>query len=29
MYAYLTTLKDREEHGGVFNYRSCETDVLG
>jgi CubicO group peptidase (beta-lactamase class C family) len=29
MYAYLTTLKDREEHGGAFNYRSCETDVLG
>jgi CubicO group peptidase (beta-lactamase class C family) len=29
MYAYLTTLKEHEEHGGVFNYRSCETDVLG
>jgi CubicO group peptidase (beta-lactamase class C family) len=29
MYAYLTTLKERDEHGGVFNYRSCETDVLG
>jgi CubicO group peptidase (beta-lactamase class C family) len=29
MYAYLTTLKDRDDHGGVFNYRSCETEVLG
>jgi CubicO group peptidase (beta-lactamase class C family) len=29
MYAYLTTLERSGEHGGVFNYRSCETDVLG
>jgi CubicO group peptidase (beta-lactamase class C family) len=29
MYAYLTTLKGSVDHGGVFNYRSCETDVLG
>jgi CubicO group peptidase (beta-lactamase class C family) len=29
LYAYLTTLKDRDERGGVFNYQSCETDVLG
>ncbi|HEY3260638.1 MAG TPA: serine hydrolase [Pseudonocardiaceae bacterium] len=29
MYAYLTTLRQAGEHGGVFNYRSCETDVLG
>src|ERR1017187_10086966 len=29
MYAYLTTLGRAGEHGGVFDYRSCETDVLG
>jgi CubicO group peptidase (beta-lactamase class C family) len=29
LYAYLTTLGRAGEHGGVFDYRSCETDVLG
>jgi CubicO group peptidase (beta-lactamase class C family) len=29
MYAYLTTLAAARPHGGVFDYRSCETDVLG
>lgn len=29
MYSYLTTLTQEVEHGGVFRYRSCETDVLG
>ena len=29
MYAYLTTLGRAGDHGGVFDYRSCETDVLG
>ena len=29
MYAFLTTLQAAREHGGVFEYRSCETDVLG
>jgi CubicO group peptidase (beta-lactamase class C family) len=29
MYAYLTTLGGAGKHGGVFDYRSCETDVLG
>jgi CubicO group peptidase (beta-lactamase class C family) len=29
MYAYLTNLERSGQHGGVFNYRSCETDVLG
>ena len=29
MYAYLTALGTAREHGGVFDYRSCETDVLG
>jgi hypothetical protein len=29
MYAYLTTLEGAGRHGGVFDYRSCETDVLG
>ncbi len=29
MYAYLTTLGGAGNHGGVFDYRSCETDVLG
>ena len=29
MYAYLRTLEAKSEHGGPFEYRSCETDVLG
>ena len=29
MYGYLATLGRAGEHGGVFDYRSCETDVLG
>lgn len=29
MYAYLRTLGGAGKHGGVFDYRSCETDVLG
>lgn len=29
MYAYLTLLRATAHHGGPFNYRSCETDVLG
>jgi CubicO group peptidase (beta-lactamase class C family) len=29
IYAYLTTLVAAREHGGIFEYRSCETDVLG
>ena len=29
MYEYLTTLRKSAEHGGVFDYRSCETDALG
>jgi hypothetical protein len=29
MYAYLMTLGEAGPHGGVFDYRSCETDVLG
>lgn len=29
MYEFLTTLEAKSEHGGVFEYRSCETDVLG
>jgi len=29
MYDYLLTLGKSGEHGGVFAYRSCETDVLG
>jgi CubicO group peptidase (beta-lactamase class C family) len=29
MYGYLTTLRAARPHGGVFEYRSCETDVLG
>ena len=30
MYAYLDGARDGAgEHGGVFDYRSCETDVLG
>lgn len=28
-YAYLATLPAVRGHGGVFEYRSCETDVLG
>jgi CubicO group peptidase (beta-lactamase class C family) len=26
---FLTTLKQKAEHGGPFEYKSCETDVLG
>ncbi|MDN5858001.1 MAG: beta-lactamase family protein [Pseudonocardia sp.] len=29
IYAYLQTLEAAREHGGAFEYRSCETDVLG
>lgn len=29
MYDYLVTLRQASPHGGPFNYRSCETDVLG
>ncbi|RAG61311.1 hydrolase, partial [Burkholderia multivorans] len=29
MYAYLRTLEQKAPHGGPFEYRSCETDVLG
>jgi CubicO group peptidase (beta-lactamase class C family) len=29
MYTYLTTLGGSGDHGGAFDYRSCETDVLG
>ena len=29
MYAYLRTLEQKSPHGGPFEYRSCETDVLG
>jgi CubicO group peptidase (beta-lactamase class C family) len=29
LYAYLTTLEALRDHGGVFDYRSGETDVLG
>jgi CubicO group peptidase (beta-lactamase class C family) len=29
MYEFLTTFEAKSEHGGVFEYRSCETDVLG
>jgi len=29
MYAYITTLGGAGEHGGRFEYRSCDTDVLG
>ncbi len=29
MYDYLATLGSVREHGGRFEYRSCETDVLG
>lgn len=29
MYEYLCTLQAKTEHGGAFEYRSCETDALG
>jgi CubicO group peptidase (beta-lactamase class C family) len=29
MYDFLVTLKQKAPHGGPFQYRSCETDVLG
>ncbi|MGD9619353.1 MAG: serine hydrolase domain-containing protein [Mycolicibacterium sp.] len=29
MYDYLVTLQQKSVHGGPFEYRSCETDVLG
>ncbi len=29
MYEYLATLKADRAHGGAFEYRSCETDILG
>ncbi len=29
MYEYLATLKASREHGAAFEYRSCETDILG
>jgi len=29
MYDYLVTLRQKSPHGGPFQYRSCETDVLG
>lgn len=29
MYPFLMTLRAVREHGGRFEYRSCETDVLG
>jgi len=29
MYAYLQALEQDRGHGGTFDYRSCETDVLG
>ncbi|MDN6123209.1 MAG: beta-lactamase family protein [Brevibacterium sp.] len=29
MYEFLTTLEAKSEHGGVYEYRSCESDVLG
>jgi CubicO group peptidase (beta-lactamase class C family) len=29
MYDFLTTLVQKSPHGGPFEYRSCETDVLG
>ncbi|RWA23549.1 hypothetical protein MBRU_01610 [Mycolicibacterium brumae DSM 44177] len=29
MYDFLLTLKQKSLHGGPFEYRSCETDVLG
>ncbi|KUI32206.1 hydrolase [Mycobacterium sp. IS-1742] len=29
MYGFLLTLRRKGPHGGPFDYRSCETDVLG
>nr|WP_237740801.1 serine hydrolase [Arthrobacter crystallopoietes] len=29
MYDFLLTLERKSAHGGAFEYRSCETDVLG
>ncbi len=29
MYQFLKTLQRKTAHGGVFEYRSCETDMLG
>ena len=29
LYEYLPRLRAQRPHGGVFEYRSCETDVLG
>ncbi|GAB5895111.1 serine hydrolase [Mycolicibacterium mageritense] len=29
MYDFLLTLRQKSPHGGSFEYRSCETDVLG
>lgn len=29
MYDYLVTLRQAAPHGGPFEYRSCETDILG
>jgi len=29
MYEFLLTLRQKGPHGGPFEYRSCETDVLG
>ena len=29
LYDYLLTLRQKSVHGGPFEYRSCETDVLG
>ncbi|GAA1499273.1 serine hydrolase [Paeniglutamicibacter kerguelensis] len=29
MYPYLSTLRRKTAHGGVFEYRSCESDMLG
>ena len=29
MYDFLVTLQKKSPHGGPFEYRSCETDVLG
>ncbi len=29
LYGFLATLGRAREHGGAFEYRSCETDVLG
>ncbi len=29
LYDFLLTLQQKSEHGGPFEYRSCDTDVLG